>query len=74
MKTNLYIDGFNFYFSSVRRSQHLWLDFTKLFKLVMPDDELNRTRYFTALVKAERNDQESRAVSSLTSARSSPPA
>ena len=58
VKTNLYVDGFNFYFSSVRWTELLWVDFAALFRLVMPDDELNRIRYFTAVVKPEPQDRD----------------
>ena len=56
MKTNFYIDGFNFYYGAVRRTSYKWLDFSKLFSLYFPDSQINRIRYFTARVRPSRRD------------------
>lgn len=50
MRTNFYIDGFNFYYGAVKQTRYKWLDFSKLFRLYFPDNQINRIRYFTARV------------------------
>ena len=57
-KTNVYIDGFNFYYGSVKGTRYKWLDFSKLFSLLLPPgkNSINRIRYFTALVRPRPSD------------------
>ena len=57
-RTNVYVDGFNFYYGSVRGTPYKWLDFSKLLSLLLPPDKnsINRIRYFTALVHPRPND------------------
>lgn len=51
MKTNVYIDGFNFYYRCVKGTPYKWLDFSKLSALLLPKNaKVNRIRYFTARV------------------------
>ena len=50
MLTNFYIDGFNLYKGSLQATPYKWLDFLTLFNLLLPDCQVNRIRYFTALV------------------------
>lgn len=53
MKTNVYVDGFNFYygmFKGKRRLPWKWLDLRLLSQRLMPDREIHRIRYFTAEV------------------------
>ena len=52
MKTNVYIDGFNFYYGAVRGTAYKWLDFSKLCpKLLQAKHRIHRIKYFPALVK-----------------------
>ena len=52
MKTNVYIDGFNFYYRCLKGTPYKWLDFSKLCPLLLPAHaRINRIRYFTAHVK-----------------------
>lgn len=51
VKTNVYVDGFNLYYGSVKGTPYKWLDLRKLCNLIFPNNELHRIRYFTALVK-----------------------
>ncbi|MGF9650063.1 NYN domain-containing protein [Pseudarthrobacter oxydans] len=49
---NLYIDGFNLYRRLLQRHpQDKWLDLEALAEYVLPDYEINRVRYFTAIIK-----------------------
>lgn len=54
MRTNVYIDGFNFYYGLVKNRPDLkWVDFASLSKaLLLRKQELGRIRYFTAPAKS----------------------
>lgn len=56
MKTTFYVDGFNFYFSSVQGSYLRWIDLSALFGIVLPKEELGLMRYFTAIVSGTATD------------------
>ena len=50
-KVNVYIDGLNLYYGALRNSPYRWLDLGKLSRgLLKTCDEVQRIRYFTALV------------------------
>ena len=48
MKVNVYIDGFNFYYSAVKRTRYKWMD---LRERSLPGHTVHRIKYFTARVK-----------------------
>lgn len=68
MRTNVYIDGFNFYYASfkdwedpfcheaLRSPGYKWLDFRSLIASIFPDDDINRIHYCTARVIGSRRD------------------
>ena len=57
LKTNVYIDGFNFYYRCVKGTAYKWLDFSKLCPLLLPKTfRINRFRYFTAHIKPLPHD------------------
>jgi len=56
MKTNIYIDGFNFYYGCIKGTSYHWLDVGKMCRLLLPKDQIHRIKYFTALVEARAND------------------
>src|SRR3990172_9125906 len=56
MKTNIYIDGFNFYYGCIKGTSYHWLDVVKMCSLLLPNDQIHRIKYFTALVEARPND------------------
>lgn len=56
MKTNIYIDGFNLYYGAVKGTSHKWLDVAALSAKLFPKNEINRIRYFTAIVDARPPD------------------
>ena len=58
MKTNIYIDGFNFYYGCIKGTSYHWLDVGKMCRLLLPNDQIHRIKYFTALVEARPNDPE----------------
>ena len=56
MRTNVNVDGFNLYYGAVKGTAYKWLDIGKLCRLLLPKHNINRIRYFTALVHARPND------------------
>jgi len=56
MKSILYIDGFNFYYGAARRFGVRWINPIQLAKLLLPDHEFVRVRYFSAIVKPDPAD------------------
>ena len=56
MSTNVYIDGFNLYYGSVRKTPFKWLDLAALCSTLLPRRKINRIRYFTAHVRALQHD------------------
>jgi uncharacterized LabA/DUF88 family protein len=55
VKANVYVDGFNLYFGLKRFERqgklYKWLDLGALCRHQLPQDTINRIRYFTALVQ-----------------------
>lgn len=51
-RANVYFDGFNFYYGCVKGTPHRWLDLHKLCRMVLPEFEIHRIRYFSALVRS----------------------
>lgn len=56
MKVNVYIDGFNLYYGCIKGSPYHWLDLAKLSQILLPNDQINQIKYFTALVSSRPND------------------
>lgn len=56
MKVNIYIDAFNLFYGCLRKTPYRWLDLLKLSQTLLPKDQLNEIKYFTALVSARPND------------------
>ena len=56
MRTNVYIDGFNLYYGSLRKTLFKWLDIAALCSTLLPKRQINRIRYFTAHVRALQHD------------------
>lgn len=56
MITNVYIDGFNLYYGSLKNTPFRWLDLLALCTQLLPQDEIKRIRYFTAKVKGSLHD------------------
>ena len=53
MSTNVYIDGFNFYYGCVRHTEFKWLDFRALIRELYPELAFNTIYYFTAMIKGD---------------------
>lgn len=56
MPTTVYIDAFNLYYGALRRTPHKWLDLGALCRRLLPKDDINRIRYFTARITARPGD------------------
>lgn len=56
MRTNIYIDGFNFYYRAIKNTNYKWLDFKSLFtKLLSKKNDISKIKYFTAIVSGKLN-------------------
>lgn len=57
VRTNVYVDGFNLYYGCVKNTPYKWLNIAELCRLSLPSHyQINRIRYFTALVKPRPSD------------------
>ena len=57
MPTNVYVDGFNLYYGSLRNYPQLkWLDLAQMCDRLLPGRSINKIRYFTARVKPWPHD------------------
>ena len=66
MATNIYIDGFNLYYGSVRRFPQLkWLNLAELCRRLLPSHQINRIRYFTSRISASPNNSQGPARQDL---------
>jgi uncharacterized LabA/DUF88 family protein len=54
--TYVYIDGFNLYYGSLKRTPYKWLDLAKLCKVMLPNDAIVSIQYFTARVSARAHN------------------
>lgn len=58
MATNVYVDAFNLYYGSLKGTPYRWLDLGALCARLLPKDEINRIRYFTATVSARPDNRD----------------
>ncbi len=56
MRTIVYVDGFNFYYGAVKDTPYKWLDLAKMCELLLPPNDIQHIKYFTARVTARAND------------------
>ena len=56
LRTNIYVDGFNFYYGALRKTPYRWVNLELLFKCLLPKNTIHEIKYFTALVSARPND------------------
>ncbi|BAZ00484.1 6-hydroxy-3-succinoylpyridine 3-monooxygenase HspA [Tolypothrix tenuis PCC 7101] len=56
MKTNVYVDGFNLYYGSLKDSPYKWLNLHTLVTTILKQSSINHIKYFTARVKARPQD------------------
>ncbi len=51
MRTYIYVDGFNLYYGALRKTPYKWLNLHELFRFLLPQDNIDRIKYYTAKVK-----------------------
>lgn len=56
MATNVYIDGFNLFYGCLKGSPYKWLDLDRFCKQLLPKDDVQQIRYFTAIVEQRPDD------------------
>ena len=61
MVTNIYIDGFNFYYGAVKGTPYKWLNFAELCRILLPRHRIRRFYYFTAMVESRPGDPDQSA-------------
>jgi 6-hydroxy-3-succinoylpyridine 3-monooxygenase len=61
----IYIDGFNLYYGALRGSPHKWLNLERYFRLLLPNDDIQKIRYFTAKVVGPRAANQDAYLSAL---------
>ena len=60
-RTNVYVDGFNLYYGSLQDTKHKWLNLVALAQRLLPDEQIQRVRYFSARVSGSASDPSSPA-------------
>ena len=50
MRANVYIDGFNLYFGSLKGTRFKWLDLAAMCHRLLPGRDINRIRFFSARI------------------------
>jgi len=55
-QTIVYVDGFNLYFGALKGTPYRWLDLSKLFHYLLPQNAVTHIRYFSARVSVRTND------------------
>lgn len=56
MRAYVYVDGFNLYYGSLRKTKQKWLNLQELFRLLLPRDSIIGIKYYTARVKPQPHD------------------
>ena len=57
MRTFIYVDGFNLYFGSLRRTRYRWLNLQRLCELILAaNNQIERIKYFTAHITQRPQD------------------
>lgn len=55
-KIYVYVDGFNLFYGSLKKSPYKWLDIEKLCQAYFPKYEIAKIKYFSAITKARKDD------------------
>lgn len=56
MRTRVYVDGYNLYYACLKRTPHKWLNIHDLVVRMLPRNQIEGVRYFTARVSARPHD------------------
>ena len=60
MKTVVYIDGFNLYYGAIKGTPYRWLNPLAMCRLLLPNDQIQAIKYFTARVNPRPHDPDQR--------------
>lgn len=61
----VYVDGFNLYYGALRGGPYKWLNLERYFRLLRPNDVLQRIRYFTARIAGSHAPNQQAYLSAL---------
>lgn len=56
MDTIVYVDGFNLYYGALRGTPYKWLDIPKMCRVLLPNHNILKVKYYTARVSARLED------------------
>jgi uncharacterized LabA/DUF88 family protein len=56
-RTNVYVDGFNFYYGAVKGTPFKWLDYRTLAGALLRGHQINSVKYFTARIQDRPDDR-----------------
>jgi hypothetical protein len=52
----VYVDGFNLFYGSLKKTGYKWLDVNKLLGFYFPKYNIQKIKYFSAITKARKDD------------------
>jgi NYN domain len=56
MPTNVYVDAFNLYYGCLKGTPYKWLDLETLCAILLPNNDIQQIKYFTARISARPHD------------------
>jgi uncharacterized LabA/DUF88 family protein len=56
LRTSVYVDGFNLYYGSLKKTRYKWLNILKLCQIYFPNNTIVCIKYFTATISARASD------------------
>jgi len=61
----IYIDGFNLYYGAVKNMPWEWLGMERYFSPLLPDDEIQIIKYFTAKILGSHKENQGAYIKAL---------
>ncbi len=61
----IYIDGFNLYYGAVKNTPWKWLNIEKYFTLLLPHDDIQTIKYFTARIDGSHRPNQDLFIKAL---------
>ncbi len=56
LRAHVYIDGLNLYYGALKNTRYKWLNLAEMCRLLLPNDDIRRIKYFTAIISARPHD------------------
>jgi uncharacterized LabA/DUF88 family protein len=56
VRTRVYVDGYNLFYACLKGSPYKWLNVHELVRTLLPRNDIDKVRYFTAQVSARPHD------------------